>query len=151
MPTVGVDYMYMHSEGRDAHRGGQGQRDEDDHGQGGTERGGQNYAVEVAERAVECLDHRRVIMRSDSEPAILALKEAVRRETDVEIILQAVPAGDHPANGLVENAAKNVQGQLRVIKDAVHNRHKTRADGEHPAAPCMVMHAASVVSRGGKD
>ncbi len=46
--------------------------------------------VEVAKRAVEYLGHRGIIMSSDSEPAILALKEAVRMETDVEIALEAV-------------------------------------------------------------
>ena len=70
-------------------------------------------------------------MRSDSEPAILVLKEAVRRETDAEVALEAVPAGDHQANGLVENVVKNVQGQFRVIKDALESRRKRRIDGEH--------------------
>ncbi len=64
------------------------------------------------------LGHRKVITRSDSEPAILAFKEAVRRETDLEIVL-AGPVGHHQANGLVENAVKNVQGQLRGIKDTL--------------------------------
>ena len=58
-------------------------------------------------------------MRSDNEPAILALKEAVRRESDVEIVLEEVPVGDHQANGLVGNAIENVQGQFRVTKDAL--------------------------------
>ena len=58
-------------------------------------------------------------MRSDNEPAISALKEAVRRETDVEI---EVPVGDHQANGLFENAIKNAQGQFRMIQDALESR-----------------------------
>ncbi len=45
-------------------------------------KGVEKYAAVVAKRAVECSGHRRLSMRSDSEPAILALKEAVRRETD---------------------------------------------------------------------
>ncbi len=38
------------------------------------------YAVEVASRFAEQLGYNKVILKSDSEPAILALKEAVRRE-----------------------------------------------------------------------
>ncbi len=34
-------------------------------------KGFESYAVEVANRAVECLGHRKIITRSDSEPAIL--------------------------------------------------------------------------------
>ena len=38
------------------------------------------------------------VMKSDNEPAILALKEAVRRESDVEIVTEEVPVADHQAN-----------------------------------------------------
>ncbi len=33
--------------------------------------------------------------------------------------MEEVPVGDHQADGLAENAVKNAQGQLRVIKDAL--------------------------------
>ncbi len=69
----------------------------------------------------------------------------------MEIVLEAVHVDDHQANGLVDNAVKNAQGQFRVIKDALEKRHKRRVGGEHPAAPWMVMHAVSVISRGRKD
>ncbi len=45
-------------------------------------KGGDAYAVESARKALEQLGRRRIILKSDSEPAILALKEAVRRERD---------------------------------------------------------------------
>ena len=67
---------------------------------------------------VERLGHKKIIMESDNEPAILPLKEAASRETDVEIVMEEVPVGDHQANGLVENAIKNVQGQFRVLRNA---------------------------------
>ena len=38
-------------------------------------------------------------MRSDNEPVLLALKEAVRRETDVEIVLEAVPGAPRAPSG----------------------------------------------------
>ncbi len=39
-----------------------------------------SYGVETAENMAQRLGHKKITMRSDSEPAILALKEAVRRE-----------------------------------------------------------------------
>ncbi len=110
-----------------------------------------NYAVETVKGTVERLGHKKIIMKSDNEPAILALKEDVRRESDVEIVMEEVPVGDHEANGLAENAVKNVQGQFRVIKDALESGHGRRVDGEHPVGPGMVMHAESVVDRSRKD
>ncbi len=56
------------------------------------------------------------------------------------------PVGDHQTNRLVENAVKNVQGQLRVIKDALESRRGRRTEGEHPARPWMMTHAASVMA-----
>ena len=69
----------------------------------------------------------------------------------MEIVLEQVPVGDHQANGLVENAIKNAQGQFRVIKDALESRHGRRVEGDHPAVPWTMTHAASVVNRGRKD
>ncbi len=102
----------------------------------------------VVEKTIAQLGYRMVNFRSDNEPVILVLREAVRRQSDVEIVLEQVPVGDHQANGLVENAVKNVQGQFRVIKDALESRGGRRIDGEHPAVPWMVMQAASVINRG---
>ena len=51
----------------------------------------------------------------------------------------------------MENAAKNVQGQFRVLKDALESRVGRRIQGDHPAVPWLVMYAASVINRGRKD
>ncbi len=45
-----------------------------------------NYAGEMANKMVEHLGCRRIIMSSDSEPAILASQACVRRFSDVEIV-----------------------------------------------------------------
>ena len=91
------------------------------------------------------------MLKSDNEPAVLALKESVRKETDVELIMQESPVGDHQANGLAENAVKNVQGQVRTLKDALETRLKARLTEGHPAVPWLVIHAASVMNRSRKD
>ncbi len=58
-------------------------------------------------------------MKSESEPATLALKEAATRDASVEIVMEEAPVGDHQANGAAENAVKNAQGQLRVLKKSI--------------------------------
>jgi hypothetical protein len=89
----------------------------------------QEYAVDAVRKFVEQLGYNKIIMKSDSEPAILALKEAVRRETSVEVVVEESPVGDHQANGVAENAVKNVQGQFRVLKDALESRINKRIEG----------------------
>ncbi len=44
-----------------------------------TSNGVVDYAVEVAQKMVERLGYKSVILRSDHEPAISSLKEVVRR------------------------------------------------------------------------
>ncbi len=102
-------------------------------------------------KAMEQLGYKKAIFKSNDEPAILALKDAVRSESEVELVLEESPVGDRQANGLVENAVKNVQGQFRVIKDALGSRYNRRLGGGHPAAPRLAMQAASVINRGRKD
>ncbi len=69
----------------------------------------------------------------------------------MEIALEQAFVGEHQACGLVETATKNAQGQFRVIKDALESRHRRPVEGDRPAAPWMMTHAASVVNTGRKD
>ncbi len=127
MPNVGVGYVHMHSE----------QEKEEEVGiliaVAKDSKAKMIMAKAVPSKGVELRSggreenggvprRRKIITRSDNEPAILALKEAVRGETDVELALEAVPVGDHQTNGLAETAAKNAQGQFRVSKDALDGR-----------------------------
>ncbi len=68
----------------------------------------------------------------------------------VEIVMEEAPVGDHQENGVAENAAKNVQSQLRVLKNALEVRINRRAEGDRQAVPWMVIHAATVISVGRK-
>ncbi len=89
-PVVGVDYMYMRSEREQEEEKGmtiirlKDQRTNMIAAKVLPSNGVDACAVESVRRALEQLGHRRIILRSDSEPAILALKEAVRRERERE-------------------------------------------------------------------
>ena len=100
-------------------------------------KGVQEYAVEVTRRFMEQLEYSKAIMKSDNAPAILGLKEAVRREASMEIVMEEAPVGDHQANGAAKNAVKNVQGQFRVLKDALESRIKKRIEGDRQIVPSV--------------
>ena len=55
---------------------------------------------------------KRIVMKSDIEQSIPLLKGLVRKETDVEVVMEEARVGDHQANGAAENAVKNIQGQF---------------------------------------
>ncbi len=138
-PTVGVDYTHTRSEREKEKENGVPSDAAADNKTKMTvarvapSKGVESCTVETVKKMVERLGHRKIIRRSDDGPAILALKEAVRGESDAEIVLEEAPVRDH--QGLVEIAIKNAQGHFRMIKDALDSRHGRRAGGEHQVAP----------------
>ncbi len=38
------------------------------------------------------------------------MKDAVGKESDIEIVIEEVPVGNRQANGTIENASKDAQG-----------------------------------------
>ena len=86
--------------------------------------------------------YRRIILKSDNEPAILALKrEGEVQAKDVEIVLQEALAGDHSANGAVEVAVGDQKRQVRaLLSEVVENLGKL--DDIHPMSTWLSLHAA---------
>ena len=95
-------------------------------------KGAHQYAIKRLAGDIELLGYSELVLKSDGEPAITALKEAVKRERGERIVLEAPPVYESRANGVVENAIQQVQGQFRVIKDALESRIGQRISGECP-------------------
>ena len=65
------------------------------------------------------IGHKKIILRSDQEPAILALKaEVINRLIGYEAIPQESPVGDHQSNGDIENTVREL-GNKYVISQVV--------------------------------
>ena len=65
-------------------------------------KGATPYAVKFAAAFLKKLGYRKVVLKSDEEHSIMALKEAAAREAAIESVPEESPPGDHQANGLVE-------------------------------------------------
>ena len=67
---------------------------------------------------------RRVIFKTDQEPAIVALRKRIIEAlgTKVEVIEEESPVGDHQANGEIESAIKEYKKQIRVLKLSVESK-----------------------------
>ena len=93
------------------------------------------------------LGYRRVILKSDQEPSIVALKSAVKRELELEVSFEESPVGEHQSNGAVENATKRVQGQIRTVRDALESRIGERVKGGDNVFTWLVRNAAASMNR----
>ena len=58
------------------------------------------------------MGYKRIILKTDNEPAILALKEEIKRTSNVEIVPEESPAYESKSNGEIEREVQANQGNL---------------------------------------
>ena len=65
-----------------------------------------------------------IIVKSDQEPAITEIQEAVKKErsTRAPTVLINSPVGESQSNGVVERRIQKVQGQIRTLKAAMERK-----------------------------
>ena len=111
------------------------------------QKGNHAYNIKVLSGVVESLGHSKVILKSDQEPAMLSLKDAVKSEARVDIVMEESPEHESKSNGEVERAIQVIQGQFRTMKDRLESRYRQRISGEHPCIPWLIAHASDTVNR----
>jgi hypothetical protein len=111
------------------------------------QKGNHAYGIKVLSGVIESLGHSRIILKSDQEPAILSLKDAVKSEVRTEVVMEESPEYESKSNGEIERAIQVVQGQFRTMKDRLESRYKQRISGEHPCIPWLMAHASDTVNR----
>ena len=75
------------------------------------------FAVQFVMGCLNDVGYRRVILKSDDERAIVALKQKVKEQAvGIEITLQESPTGDHAANGRAEVPVREQKRQVRALK-----------------------------------
>ena len=57
------------------------------------------YAVKSLAADIGALGHKQLVLKSDGEPAVLALKEAVKAERSEKLALEHSPVGESKSNG----------------------------------------------------
>ena len=126
IPTISLDYMFMHeSQMAEEERGMPILVTKDAASKKGTgmvsarvlpAKGVNRYAVSNLASEIAKLGHNEMVLKSDGEPAIIALKQAVKMERSERIVLEESPVKESRSNGVIENAIQQVQGQIRATK-----------------------------------
>ena len=101
------------------------------------------YAVAFVSGAI-----KRILMKSDNEPAIKRLKERVSEcLPGVECVPKEAPVGDSRANGSAENAVKQVKGQFRTLKTSTEDRYSCKNDAKSCLLAWIPRHCANLMTR----
>ena len=77
---------------------------------------GHPYSAEAVARAVSRHGYRRVVLKSDQEPALVALLAAAKDLCTCEVLLEHSPKGEPQANGEAERAVQSIMGLARTLK-----------------------------------
>ena len=89
----------------------------------------------------------KIILKSDNEPAITALKEKLGKYHGDIVIPEGPPVGDSQANGRVEEAGKTIREYAKVYKDKIEFEIKETTPSEAVIMQWLLRWAAMVGSR----
>ena len=83
-----------------------------------------------------------LIFKSDGEPSIVALREAVARLHGGSITPEQPPKGEHPSNGVMEDRGLTIRDMARVLKVQVETQIKRKPEMKTPIMKWLVRWAA---------
>ena len=151
LPEIGIDYFFMTQRDVDEGLPHLAAKDRKTGSFAGTtleSKGRNSYALSYLVGWLRGLAYKRVVLRSDNEPSILALLADARAEmTDVELVIKSAPEGDSPQNGLAEVAVREVKGQARVLRSHLETMYKRRLKDNEPVLAWIVRHSANAINR----
>ncbi len=109
-------------------------------------KGEESHAIGTLLNVLNQFGYKEIILKSDQEPAILKLKEAVKREFGNNQKTEDSPVGEHQSNGFVENAIKRVQGQIRTNLDALESRYTGQIENSD-IIPWLIRNSGNLITR----
>ena len=97
--------------------------------------------------------NQKVILKSDGEPAIVSVREALARIHGGMVTPEQPPRGEHQSNGAVEEAGRTSRDMLRVLKLQLEARIKQPLEVDSPVIQWLARWSAMILSRfkAGKD
>ena len=113
-------------------------------------KGADEYAVAELKNNVMCIGFIEVLIRSDIEPAILALKESAAtalKLAGVNVKTEESALYDSQSNGLAECAVKDANDAVRKNLACLVRRFGQEFPGGHPVLSWLVKYSVAMVNR----
>ena len=88
-----------------------------------------------------------LILKSDGEPAIVAVREAFAICHGGRVTPERLPRGEHQANGMAEEAGRTARYHARVLNIHLHTNIGREVEASEPIMPWLIRWAAMAVSR----
>jgi len=107
---------------------------------------GHPYSAEAVARAVSRHGYRRVVLKSDQEPALVALLAAAKDLCTCEVLLEHSPKGEPQAYGEAERAVQSIMGLARTLKEHITTATGQPIPAESPILAWLVNYAGSLLT-----
>ena len=105
------------------------------------------WIVKRLAKDIDSLGYGAVILRSDNEPAIIQLQEAIKNQRNAHTKCENSEVGDSRANGVAEKAVQEVKGQVRTMLIALEKKLDEKIGEGLPVLEWMVEYSALLISR----
>ena len=108
---------------------------------------GDDWIVKKMCEEIDNMGHTEVVIKTDGEPALVAVMEAVRAKRLHPTRLEHPPAYDPQSNGAIEKAVDDAMGQTRAVKIALEQRLKAKVESDWKVLRWAAPHAANLINR----
>ena len=89
----------------------------------------------------------KIVLKSDQEPSILALKRAVAVTRDGQTCPIESPVRESKSNGAMERAVRTWQGQMRTMRSCFETRMQKKLPADHVLTNWMALWAADMMNK----
>ena len=109
---------------------------------------GDNWVVKKIAKDMSERGRTKVILKSDGEPAMIAMQEATQKAREgQQIILNNPPAYNPEPNGACEKAVQDVNGHTRCLKLGLESRIKSSIGDSDAIMEWIIPHSAHLISK----
>ena len=106
-----------------------------------------NHGVTQLMKDIDRLGHKKVCLKCDGEPALVAIQDEVKKQRIDETLVENSPAGDSCANGIAERAVQSVAEQIRVLRASLETKINAKLPGTHAVTTWLVEHCADLLNK----
>ena len=105
------------------------------------------YAVKYFMNFLVELGYRRIILKSDNEPALLKLRREAVKDMQIEVVPRESPVSDHQANGAAESGVRETKKGIRALKTSTEDRYGRKLAEDHVLLAWLARHVDQTTNR----
>ena len=150
-PTVMLDFAYFNDDGAERGRPVLVMKDQKSKKVAGimVPAKDSGKAIALMTREMKRLGYGSMTWKSDQEPAILTLKEKVRKELGpaYDVTMEESPAYSHQSNGEVEQAVQGMKRRVKTLVEMVQAKYGRKIEEGEDLMPWLISHATDLGNR----